>query len=199
MDIRIAQGSITDFVRKDGRTAIVNAANVAGLGGGGVDGAIHKVATRALRDLIEREFPILYSDVRIPVAGNITMEGFGMADMIIHTVGPIFPTDGARQASFVGEREALAEPDYDPERLLYEALRNVFITAIRHRVWSLAIPAISCGVFGCPFPTFAKCLHRALRRVNVDVTVVLFQDAEVEAFTDAWNALSTVHMVPLEG
>lgn len=203
MGIRIAQGSITDFKRSGKTQAIVNAANVAGLGGGGVDGAIHKAAGPGLRFYIERHYPVLYADVRIPVAGNIVTEALGdlAGGKIIHAVGPVFPSGYHARQAFDGEKMAIDDRNYDPERLLYECLRNVLITAKREQIEALAVPAISCGVFGCSFPIFARCLYRAMAEINLgqmEVVVVLFTNNKKDAFTKAWKEIeSRVTNVPL--
>jgi len=199
--IKIAQGDITRFRRKGGTTAIVNAANVGGLGGGGVDGAIHKAAGGELRDHIESQFPVLFDDVRIPTGDAIVTPAYDIGvDAIIHTTGPIFPTGGARGTRFVGERKLICQRGYDPEMYLRLALTRTLMLAKREFISNLAIPAISCGAFGCPFPTFARALHWTLRQFDLsgmEIVVVLFQDSEVEAFTEAWQAIPRVETAKL--
>lgn len=127
--IRIRDTDITDL-RVD---AIVNAANETLLGGGGVDGAIHRAAGPGLLNAC-RALPEIRPGVRCPTGEARLTEGFALpARFIIHTVGPVW--EG-------GE-------DGEPE-LLAACYRNVLAIAHEHSLSSLAFPAISCGVFGYP-------------------------------------------------
>ena len=125
--IQLHQGDITD-AKVD---AIVNAANPQMLGGGGVDGAIHHAAGP---ELLKACYEVEAIDgVRCPIGeARITRAGNLKARHVIHTVGP---------------RYAL---DPDPSGLLTSAYRNTFRLAAKHNCKTLAVPAISCGVYGYP-------------------------------------------------
>ena len=113
--------------------AIVNAANERMLGGGGVDGAIHRAAGPELLDAC-RAVPEVRPGVRCPTGESRITPGFRLpARHIIHTVGPVWRggTSG--------------EPD-----LLASCYRSTLELAREHGVKSIAFPAISCGVFGYP-------------------------------------------------
>ena len=127
--IRILNTDITEL-RVD---AIVNAANETLLGGGGVDGAIHRAAGPALLNAC-RALPQVRPGVRCPTGEARLTEGFALpARFIIHTVGPVW------QGGDEGEPALLAA-----------CYRNVLAIFEAQSLASIAFPAISCGVFGYP-------------------------------------------------
>ena len=112
--------------------AIVNAANPALLGGGGVDGAIHRAAGRELLAAC-RELPEVRAGVRCPTGEARITPGYRLAArFVIHTVGPIY--SGARR---------------DAE-LLAAAHRSSLELAVANGLRHVAFPAISCGAYGYP-------------------------------------------------
>lgn len=129
MPIEILQADITTL----DVDAIVNAANRALTGGGGVDGAIHRAAGPALSAAC-KAIPMVRPFVRCPTGEARITPGFDLpARWIIHAVGPVWS----------GGREG--EPD-----LLASCYRNALRLAAEHGIASIAFPAISCGVFGYP-------------------------------------------------
>jgi O-acetyl-ADP-ribose deacetylase len=113
--------------------AIVNAANERLLGGGGVDGAIHRAAGSRLLEAC-RTIPEVSPGIRCPTGEARLTNGFDLpARFVIHTVGPVWRGGTAR------------EPD-----LLAACYRNVLELCVPHAIRSLAFPAISCGIFGYP-------------------------------------------------
>ncbi|WP_035479188.1 O-acetyl-ADP-ribose deacetylase [Aliagarivorans marinus] len=139
--------------------AIVNAANTRMLGGGGVDGAIHRAAGP---DLLAACYAVPEVEgVRCPVGqARITAAGNLPARYVIHTVGPRY------------------EFDDDPPALLASAYRTSFELALTNDCRSIAFPAISCGVYGYPMAQAAKiALSVALAAPHqpLDVYFYLFQ------------------------
>jgi O-acetyl-ADP-ribose deacetylase (regulator of RNase III) len=129
MTIEIIRADITTL-RVD---AIVNAANETLLGGGGVDGAIHRAAGPRLPEAC-RVIPEVRPGVRCPTGEARITPGFDLpARFVIHTVGPVWHG---------GDR---GEPG-----LLSACHRNALALAREHALDSFALPAISCGVYGYP-------------------------------------------------
>lgn len=127
--IEIVEADITTL-RVD---AIVNAANETLLGGGGVDGAIHRAAGPQLLAAC-RALPEVRPRVRCPTGEARMTPGFRLpARHVIHTVGPVWR----------GGRDG--EPD-----LLASCYRQSLRLALEHAVDGIAFPAISCGVYGYP-------------------------------------------------
>ena len=126
--------------------AIVNAANERMLGGGGVDGAIHRAAGPALRAACER-VPEVRPGIRCPTGESRITPGFNLsARFVIHSVGPVW--HGGRS----GEPELLAS-----------CYRSALALAREHGVRSIAFPAISCGVYGYPLDDAARIAVREVR------------------------------------
>ena len=127
--IEVVFGNITGLAVD----AIVNAANERMLGGGGVDGAIHRAAGPELLDAC-RAVAEVRPGVRCPTGESRITPGFRLsARHVIHTVGPVW------RGGTAGEPELLAS-----------CYRSALELAREHRVRSIAFPAISCGVFGYP-------------------------------------------------
>ena len=126
--------------------AIVNAANETLLGGGGVDGAIHRAAGPGL--LAEcRALPQVRPGVRCPTGEARITAGHALpARWVIHTVGPVWHGG-----------------DHGEADLLAACYRNVLALAQAHGIASLAFPAISCGVYGYPVEAATRVALRSVQ------------------------------------
>jgi O-acetyl-ADP-ribose deacetylase (regulator of RNase III) len=168
MSIDLIQADITTL-RVD---AIVNAANESLLGGGGVDGAIHRAAGRELL-MACRAIPEVRPRVRCPTGEARITPGFRLpARWVIHTVGPVWDGGDAQEAE-----------------LLAACYRNVFALARQYRIESIALPAISCGVFR--FPLLQACAiavretRLALRQSPHRVSFCAFSNEVANAYRAA--------------
>jgi O-acetyl-ADP-ribose deacetylase (regulator of RNase III) len=126
--------------------AIVNAANEMLLGGGGVDGAIHRAAGPRLLAAC-RSLPEVRPGVRCPTGEARITPGFDLkARYVIHTVGPVWYGGAQNEAALLGA-----------------AYRNSVALAQEHGLTSLAFPAISTGVYAYPLDAACRIAVRTLR------------------------------------
>eukprot|EP00802_Teleaulax_amphioxeia_P010052 Tamp_10077.p1 GENE.Tamp_10077~~Tamp_10077.p1 ORF type:complete len:261 (+),score=58.83 Tamp_10077:213-995(+) len=138
--VAVSLGDLTKW-RGD---AIVNAANERCLGGGGVDGAIHRAAGPRLLDEC-RALPEKRPGVRCPTGEAVITGGHDLAaKFIIHTVGP----------NLSGRDDVGAAASDDT--LLAAAYQSSLRLANERGLKSIAFPAISCGVFAFPLPAAAR-------------------------------------------
>ena len=151
--------------------AIVNAANESLLGGGGVDGAIHRAAGLELLAYCRTLGGCPTGEAKIT-------PGFRLPSKhVIHTVGPVW-RDGSQ-----GEAQQLG--------LCY---RNCFLLARKHGLRSIAFPAISCGVYGYPRDAAARIAVAECRmamRDNPDleqVLLVAFDESMAKVLQQALSA-----------
>jgi len=159
--IKILNGDITK-IKVD---AIVNAANTSLLGGGGVDGAIHRAAGRELLEECRTLNGCETGKAKITKGYNLP------AKHVIHTVGPVY-RDGKQ-----GEKELLAS-----------CYRESLKLAVENGVKTIAFPCISTGVYGYPFREACVIALRTIEdflQMNKSITqvyMVCFGDSDFERF-----------------
>lgn len=170
MTIEVIQTDIT-ILAVD---AIVNAANPALAGGGGVDGAIHRAAGPGLAEECRR-IPLVGPDVRCPTGEARITSGHRLhARHVIHTVGPVWEGGGNGEA-----------------RLLASCYAESLRLAEAHGIDSIAFSAISCGVFGYPPAQAATVAVATIRAWLADrprprrVLLCCFDAATAAAFREA--------------
>jgi O-acetyl-ADP-ribose deacetylase (regulator of RNase III) len=163
---------IGDITRQD-VTAIVNAANSTLLGGGGVDGAIHRNGGPEILRECQEIRNTIYPDGLPTGQAVITTGGNLPAKHVIHTVGPIYGRDPEREAE-----------------LLAACYQNSLLLARQHRVSSIAFPSISTGAFGYPKQEAAQIASTTIRDfLTADpeiqqVRLVFFEPRDARVFRD---------------
>ena len=159
--IKLVQGDIT----KCEVDAIVNAANESLLGGGGVDGAIHRAAGPQLLAECRALGGCRTGQAKITQAYNLP------ATHVIHTVGPIYHGGAKGEA-----------------KLLASCYRRSLELAREHECRSVAFPAISCGVYGYPIADAGRIAIGTIREFLGEnnlperVLLVLFSASDFDAY-----------------
>jgi O-acetyl-ADP-ribose deacetylase (regulator of RNase III) len=152
--------------------AIVNAANSTLLGGGGVDGAIHRAAGPGLLAECAKLGGCPTGKARISGGHKL------MARWVIHTVGPVWGGGGR------GE-----------DGLLVSCYRSCFALAAEHEVRTIAFPSISTGAYGFPVERACRIVLREIERALGEnprlerVVVVCFDSGTERAYRDALGEL----------
>jgi O-acetyl-ADP-ribose deacetylase len=165
--VAVKVGDIT----KEKTDAIVNAANGSLLGGGGVDGAIHRVGgpdiLKECKEIRRTQYPN-----GLPTGqAVITTAGKMAAKYVIHTVGPVYGRGGE-----------------DKKELLAACYRNSLILASKNELKTLAFPAISTGIYGYPLDEAAQVSSGAIEafleadRTIQQVRLVFFSQGDADAF-----------------
>jgi O-acetyl-ADP-ribose deacetylase (regulator of RNase III) len=165
--VHIAVGDIT----AQQVDAIVNAANSTLLGGGGVDGAIHRTGGLAIleecREIRRTRYPhgLPTGEAVLTTGGNLP------ARYVIHTVGPIFGREAGREAE-----------------LLAACYKNSLSLAKENLLRSIAFPAISTGAYGYPLSEAAEVSSQAIKEsLAVDsqikeVRMIFFKQSDMNVF-----------------
>ena len=163
---------VGDITQQD-TDAIVNAANASLMGGGGVDGAIHRAGGDEIlaecREIRRTRFPngLPTGEAVITTGGKLP------ALYVIHTVGPIYGQHDGKEAE-----------------LLANCYHNSLTLAVEKNLTSVAFPAISTGVFGYPQAEAAKVASKTIENfLSTDhqlkeVRLVFFQERDARVFLE---------------
>src|SRR3989475_10786571 len=164
---------VVGHITKQDVEAIVNAANSSLLGGGGVDGAIHRAGGPTIleecREVRRTRFPqgLPTGEAVVTTGGNLP------ALYVIHTVGPIYGEHRGREA-----------------QLLANCYHNSLTLAVEKNLASIAFPAISTGVYGYPPEEAAEVSSKTIEnflstdRQLKEVRLVFFQKRDAEIFLE---------------
>ncbi len=163
---------VGDLTQQD-VTAIVNAANSTLLGGGGVDGAIHRAGgpeiLKECQEIRKTSYPngLPTGEAVITTGGNLH------AKYVIHTVGPIYGRNPEQEAE-----------------LLAACYKNSLLLARKHGISSIAFPSISTGAFGYPKAEAAKIASKTVKHfLSGDeqikqVRLVFFNESDAPTFLE---------------
>jgi O-acetyl-ADP-ribose deacetylase (regulator of RNase III) len=161
----------TGDITKEKVDAVVNAANGSLMGGGGVDGAIHRAGGPDIKKECE-EIRRTQHPHGLPTGeAVITTAGKMAAKHVIHTVGPVYGRGGK-----------------DKAELLAACYRNSLALAVERGLQAIAFPAISTGIYGYPLAEAAQVSSRAIEDfLKVDksieeVRLVFFSAPDAETF-----------------
>ena len=165
--VGVTVGDIT----REAVDAVVNAANSTLLGGGGVDGAIHRAGGPSILEECREIRRTLHPGGLPTGEAVITTAGLMPARHVIHTVGPIYGRWGGREAE-----------------LLANAYRNSLALAAAHGLAGVAFPSISTGAYGYPREEAAEVASRAIAEFLRDagtvaeVRLVFFSMGDMRVF-----------------
>ena len=173
--LSLVQGDIT----KQATEVIVNAANSSLMGGGGVDGAIHRAGGPAIledcKKIVDRQGRLPTGKAVITTGGNLKTK------YVIHTVGPIWHGGSRNEAE-----------------LLESAYHECLKLASENKLASISLPSISTGVYGYPvaeaariaLKTVASFLKEQATSLK-EVVFVLFDPATYDSYSSAWREVLT--------
>jgi len=172
--ISLIQGDIT----RQETDAIVNAANPSLMGGGGVDGAIHRAGGRAILDACKE---LVSKQGRLPTGKAVITTGGNLkAKYVIHTVGPFW------QGGTKGEAEFLTS-----------AYKESLKLATEHKLSSISFPSISTGAYGYPIEEASRVAIKAVVSLLIkeatslkEVVFVLFDSRTYKHYRSALKEIS---------
>ena len=158
-------------ITKEDADAIVNAANGSLMGGGGVDGAIHRAGGPEILKECKEIRRAQYPDGLPTGEAVVTIAGKMAAKHVIHTVGPVYGRGGK-----------------DKAELLAACYRNSLKLAAKEGLKTIVFPAISTGIYGYPLEEAAQVSSEAIEKFLVldssiqEVRLVFFSRGDAEIF-----------------
>lgn len=160
-------------ITKENTDAIVNAANNTLLGGGGVDGAIHRAGGPEILEQCKKIGGCPTGEARITVGGNLPSK------YVIHTVGPIYE-----------------EKSLKVERKLYNAYFNSLKLANEYGIEDISFPSISTGVYGYPIKDAVKVATRSVidfideeNETLKEINFILFSEEDFKVYESYFNSI----------
>ena len=167
---------VVDDITKIEVCAIVNAANSSLMGGGGVDGAIHRAGGKAILQECKKIRQTQYKDGLPTGKAVATTGGNLLAKYVIHTVGPIWGKCGS-----------------ECDKLLKDAYCNSLQLSLKLGCKSIAFPAISTGIYGFPKDRAAKIAYYVANefiKIHPDMKIifVFHSDGDKKIFEEAINS-----------
>lgn len=182
LSLRIGSCTLTllrgDITQQD-VDAIVNAANSSLMGGGGVDGAIHRAGGP---QILEECKAYVAKHGRLPTGeAMITSAGRMKAKYVIHTVGPVWHGGGRHE-----------------DELLASAYRNSLRLAVENKVTTIAFPSISTGAYGFPIERAARIAFETVKRFVEEnpslreVRLVTFSQGDFEVYREVFEQARTL-------
>jgi O-acetyl-ADP-ribose deacetylase (regulator of RNase III) len=160
-------------ITQQGVEAIVNAANSSLMGGGGVDGAIHRAGGPTIIEECQEIRRSRYPGGLPTGQAVMTTGGNLIARYVIHTVGPVYGQENGREAE-----------------LLASCYDRSLALAANHSLNSLAFPAISTGIYGYPRAAAAAISSEAINRFVShnsqvkEIRMLFFQDSDAQVFLE---------------
>ena len=172
--VSIVQGDIT----RQASDAIVNAANSSLMGGGGVDGAIHRAGGPAILEECKK---IVARQGRLPTGKAVITKGGNLkARYVIHTVGPVWHGGSRNEATLL-------------ESTYYECLK----LAAENKLASISFPSISTGAYGYPVDEASKIAVRTVvsflkqQETSIkEVVFVLFDSRTYQSYCSALQGMN---------
>lgn len=150
--------------------AIVNAANNTLLGGGGVDGAIHKMGGHTILEQCKKHGGCATSEAKITTAGDLPSK------YVIHTVGPVYKKDNEIMAN-----------------LLYNCYHNSLKLALEYDIKTISFPSIATGAYGYPIEeAVAIALKAVVDFIDNytdfnEINFILFDEEDFATYEDYFN------------
>lgn len=177
-NVKLIQGDITD----QETDVVVNAANPGLMGGGGVDGAIHRRGGPQILEECKRIRRDLWPQGLPTGKAVITMGGNLKAKHVIHTVGPIWRSGGS------GESEKLSE-----------AYRNSLALAVKYELKTISFPSISTGAYGYPLREACRVALQTIKEFIIhhnklrEVQFILFKLDDLKTYEEEASEIIKKH------